>query len=216
MHPVVPISLVIVHASEAMRLGLRVGMEREGVTKVVLELAEPGKLAALWPDEGVQVVLLFLNTAISVALDAVRWVRSRSPGTAVLVLGELTPGLAQRAVEAKANGLLHADAPLAEILRGVSVLSQGGLFFNGSYREHLLERKKKGSAREQDVQLTDMQLKVLRLLCRAECLTRQQIADELDIGKRTVDDHIEALFDKFKVRSTRALVQLALKRGLHR
>ncbi|MFZ1617924.1 MAG: response regulator transcription factor [Flavobacteriales bacterium] len=215
MHPLVPISMVIVHTSEAMRLGLRVAMERDGVAKVVLELAEPKGLAKVWPDETVQVVLLCLSAAMSLTLDAARWVRHRSPGTAVLVLGDLTPALARQALEAHVSGLLHSDALLTELVQSVSVTAQGGMHLNGLMREQLLAKKQRPGATAPPTDLPEMQLKVLRLLCHPKAYTRPQIAEALGISTRTVDDHLHALFAKFDVRSSRALVQKAIKLGLY-
>ena len=214
MHPVVPISMVIVHTSAAMRLGLRVALEQDGVAKVVLELAEPKGLAKVWPAESVQVVLLCVRAGMSLALDAAHWVRSRSPGTAVLVVGDLTPSSARQALEAQVSGLLHTDAPLTEVVQSVSVTAQGGMHMNGLMREQLLAKKQRKSTLDPSRDLPDMQLKVVRLLCRAKSMTRGVIAEELGIGKRTVDDHINKLFKKFNVTTRHALVLKILKQGL--
>lgn len=214
MPPTAPISVALIHGYEVLRLGLRTGMEREGLCKVVLDLAEPKGLAAAWPAEGVQVVVLYLCAAMRVSLDVVEWVRAKYPGTGVLVVGELTPALARCAAEAKVRGLLHITTPMDEMIRGVCVVAQGGLYANGAMREQLLELKKRGPASEPEVKLSAMQLKVLRLLCRDQCMSRAEIAEELGIGKRTVDDHIMLLFKKYNVDARQALVLKVLKRGL--
>lgn len=212
MQTVLPVTVAIVHAHELVRIGLRTILEHSGAAQVVLERPDPKGLHAALPSEGVQVVLLYIGTAVQLALDAVHGLRQRRPGTGVLLLGDLTPLTARRAVEACVGGMLHSAATAEELLRGVAVVAQGGLYMNGQMRELLLARHRKST--KAAVSLSPMQRRVLRMLCRPEHLTRLQMATELGIGKRTVDTHMESLFRKFKVRKRHELAHRATVLGL--
>lgn len=212
MRPAPPVTVAIVHAHELVRIGLRTVLEHSGAAQVVLDRPDAAGLHAALPPEGVQVVVLYIGNAVQLALDAVHGLRQRCPGTGVLLLGDLSPRTARRAVEAYVGGMLHNATTAEELLKGVAVVAQGGLYMNGQMRQVLLTRQQ--GAPEAAVFLSSMQRRVLRLLCRAEHLTRLQMAMELGIGRRTVDTHMESLFRKFKVHKRHELVQRATALGL--
>lgn len=73
----------------------------------------------------------------------------------------------------------------------------------------------RGAARARkaaDVELTTRERDVLTLV--AEGLSSKQIAEHLNIGRRTVETHRERLMDKLDVRNAVGLVRAALARGL--
>ena len=212
MQHLLPVTVAIVHACESIRFGWRMALEQAKLAKVVLDLADPAGLAAAWPEAGVQVLLLHLGAAVH-WLDALNWVRNIAPDTAVLITGDLTPHLSRQAVEAQASGLLHTNAPMAEYLKSISVLAQGGMYFNKDLREELLVQKKRAPVREREVELSKREREVLRLLLRPEGFIRAAIAAKLGIGKRTLDDSMDELFRKFKVKSRPALMLKVLKQG---
>jgi DNA-binding NarL/FixJ family response regulator len=107
--------------------------------------------------------------------------------------------------------MLHSTATAEELLKGVAVVAQGGLYMNGQMRELLLARQRRTA--KAAVSLSPMQRRVLRMLCRPKHLTRLQMATELGIGRRTVDTHMESLFRKFKVRKRHELAHQATVLG---
>lgn len=213
MHPALPVTVAIVHAHEVVRIGLRTALEHSGTAKVVLERADAHGLHAALPAGGVHVLLLYLGTAVQVALDAVHSLRRHHPATGVLLLGELTPVLVRRAVEARVGGLLHSAAPAEEMVKGVAVVAQGGLYMNGLMREQLLARRQQKPVPVPEVALSPMQQMVMRLLCHREHFTRERMANELGIGQRTVDTHVQALYRKLGVCNRHELLQKVLGKG---
>jgi DNA-binding NarL/FixJ family response regulator len=201
-----PLTVAVIHGHEVVRKGLRAMVEQEGTAKVVLEVGELSGLAAAMPKEGVQVALFHTGGSASQLQDAVKWMRKRHPATGVLVMGELTPALAERFVQAEAHALLHGSAPGAELRKAMAISAKGGLYGNSWMRDPL---RKGVRGRQEDrpkVKLPRMQRKVAVMLRNKRCFTRKMIAERLGIGKRTVDSYIEALFRKFKVRSRQALL----------
>jgi DNA-binding NarL/FixJ family response regulator len=59
--------------------------------------------------------------------------------------------------------------------------------------------------------LSDRELQVIELI--AQGLTNQDIAEQLDISKRTVDNHISNILEKTHTSNRVALVRWALKWG---
>ena len=67
------------------------------------------------------------------------------------------------------------------------------------------------STRSQSVLLSDRELQVLELV--ASGLTNQDIAENLDISKRTVDNHISNILAKTETDNRVSLVRWALQWG---
>ena len=61
---------------------------------------------------------------------------------------------------------------------------------------------------------SDRELHFLRLVCSPDEFTYEQIAQKMDVHKRTVDGYRESLFEKFKLRSKTGLVLFAIKNEL--
>lgn len=64
------------------------------------------------------------------------------------------------------------------------------------------------------MQLTEREHQFLKLVCDAEEYTYEQIADKMQVHRRTVDGYREAMFDKFNIKSKTGLVLFGIKYGL--
>lgn len=214
MHALLPITLAIVHAHEGMRFGIKTWLEQAGVAKVVLEQECPkGLLAALSPG-GVQVLLLFVDHTLQLALDTAAAVRRRFAGTAVLLVAEWTEPLLGRTLAVEVQGLLHSATRLEEIAKAVVVSGNDGVYVNVPMR---LRRKMERSPKKEHpgtVKLTQKELELLALICRADEPTYVQIAVELNRSVRTVESHRDNLFAKFKVNTRGQLKDAARAQGL--
>lgn len=71
------------------------------------------------------------------------------------------------------------------------------------------QRARGGGAR-----LTDRELEVLRAVASDKEPLLDVVADELDIHRRTLGNHIKALCGKLQVKSLRGLVRVAVRSGM--
>ncbi|QQR86066.1 MAG: response regulator transcription factor [Flavobacteriales bacterium] len=62
--------------------------------------------------------------------------------------------------------------------------------------------------------LTNRELQVLRAVASDKEPLLDVVADELDIHRRTLGNHIKALCEKLQVKSLRGLVRVAVRAGL--
>ncbi|MBK9419559.1 MAG: response regulator transcription factor [Flavobacteriales bacterium] len=212
-----PITLVIVHASELVREGFRRVAERGGLVQVVLDLAHGEGLGALWPKDGVQVVVLHFDKSVQVVLELVAWVRHRHPGTGVLVLGEFTPMLAERFRLANAHALLHPNTPCPELLKAVDIASRGGVYGN-SLMLGVLQVKKLAprtvlAEQRSHAVLTAREMRVALELCDPSAPTAQQVCVKLGIAEGTVCSHRANIYKKLQVNNQTGLVHLARELG---
>lgn len=63
-------------------------------------------------------------------------------------------------------------------------------------------------------QLTDREKVFMQLVCHPEEYTYEQMADLLNVHRRTIDNYRQAMFDKFNIKSKTGLVLFAIKYGL--
>lgn len=64
---------------------------------------------------------------------------------------------------------------------------------------------------ETAVNITDREKEFLRLVCREDEPTYEQISDTMGVSRRTVDGYRESLFSKFNIKSKTGLVMFAIK-----
>lgn len=145
------------------------------------------------------------------ALDAVRALAqacSDIPGgiPIIAIAADTAPMLA--GVRAGATGfVLRADARLPTI---VSAATAGGSAFGDGLAERVLE----AAIGDQVVgpRLTDRESEILQLV--VEGLTSRQIASQLVVSPRTVENHIQHILRKLGVPGRAALVRYAIEHGL--
>jgi DNA-binding NarL/FixJ family response regulator len=112
-------------------------------------------------------------------------------------------------------GYLLKDAEDDMLVRAIESVHEGRQFIDPTLKEQLLEdmmfTRKQSQARGN---LTDREKQILQLI--AEGLTNQEIATQLLLSLRTVENHRINMLQKLDVKNSAALVSKALKLGLIR
>ncbi len=169
-------------------------------------------VAAVRPD----VVLMDLNFATGgpSGAETTRRIIDAWPDIRVLVLsasGEPTDVLA--AVQAGASGYLMKSAPVEELVEAVRRTAEGDAVFSaglaglvlGEYRRMALDPQT-GSPR-----LTERETEVLRQVAKGR--TARQIADQLVISHRTVENHVQSTLRKLQLHNRVELARYAIEHG---
>lgn len=110
--------------------------------------------------------------------------------------------------------LKNADAQ--EIRKSIYAVYENGYYFNDLVNKALL--KKLVSKRNfkpsfnQDVEFTERELEVLKLICEEK--TAAEIGKEIFLIPRSVEGIRQKLIEKVGVRNTAGLVMFALKNGI--
>lgn len=114
------------------------------------------------------------------------------------------------AVKAGAAGYLLKGAEVAEIVRAIEVVFDGGSYLAPPIAARVLDAV--GERRRSSTQLSSREDEVLRLLARG--LVTKQIATELGITERTVKFHVSSIFVKLGANNRAQAIALAAQRGL--
>ncbi len=145
-------------------------------------------------------------------LDALPTLRRRLPATPVVMLTiSDNADLIFRAFRSGASGYLTKDADLDQILTAVREASRGGTLMPSSVAGKVLDfLAHEPSSPEAD--LSGREKDVLTLM--ADGLTKDAIADRMDVSRHTVDYHIRNVYGKLHVQSGVQAVARAIRRGL--
>ena len=151
------------------------------------------------------VVLMDLNLPGTPGLEATRRIVAAAPGCAVLVVTMLADDASiAAAMRVGARGYVLKEAGQDEVLAAIRTVAAGGAVFGPGVAARLLDRPAGGTG------LTARESEVLALL--ADGRSNAEIARELGLSLKTVQNHVSNVLAKLQVRDR---TQAALRmRGL--
>ncbi len=152
------------------------------------------------------VVLMDLNLPGMPGVEAIRRIVARERPPAVLVLTMVDDDdTVSAALQVGARGYLLKGAVQDEVLAAIRAVAAGGLVLTGNAAERVLTGRQRYRQ-----ELTERESQVLALI--ADGRTNAEIARELDLSLKTVQNHVSNVLTKLQVRDR---TQAALRaRGL--
>ncbi|MBW3603289.1 MAG: response regulator transcription factor [Actinobacteria bacterium] len=213
-----PLRVVVVDDHPMWRDGVRTDLEADGRARVVGEAANADDAVEIVVREHPDLVLLDLNMPGLPGMVAIRRIAERLPGTRMLVLSASAaePDVLE-AVKAGASGYLLKSATGSDLVEAVHQVAAGEPVFSPSLAALVLGEFRRvaaggGGDREQD--LTERETEVLRLVAKG--YTYAEIAHQLVISVRTVQNHVQHILGKLQLRGRYELMRYAIHRGLDR
>ncbi|WP_037856744.1 response regulator transcription factor [Streptomyces sp. NRRL S-340] len=204
----------VVREGIVMLLGLLPGIE------VVGSAGDGDEAVKLVAEVAPDVVLMDLRMPRCDGVEATRRIRSRYPGTQVVILTTYADDESLfPALRAGARGYLTKDAGGDEIVRAVESVLSGDAGLSPGIQRRLLERLSESGHRQAHPSeppdgLTGRECEVLVLI--AEGLSNQEIARRLHVSTATVKTHINNLFAKTGLKDRAQAVRYAYAKGLAR
>lgn len=118
-----------------------------------------------------------------------------------------------------ARAYIKKDCSTEELFKTLSIVEKTGICYDSFVINSILEYE---SANPQEKiyrksivnDLSERELRFISLSCSD--LTYKEVADIMDISKRTVDGFRESVFDKINVKSRVGMVIYAIKNGIYR
>lgn len=212
-----PIRVMIVDDHPIWRDGVKADLERDGVATVVAEAADGGEAIERAREAMPEVVVMDLNMPVVSGVDATRQIVEESPHTKVLVLsasGEEADVL--EAVKAGASGYLLKSTTAAEIADAVRRVRDGEPVFTASLAGLVLNefRRVATGAPPDEPKLTPRENEVLKLVAKG--FTYREIAEQLFLSVKTVQNHVQNILVKLQLRKRYELMRYAIQKGLDR
>jgi DNA-binding NarL/FixJ family response regulator len=118
---------------------------------------------------------------------------------------------ADRVIRAGAMGYIMKDEASDRVIGAIRQVLSGKVYLSDSLSSVLLRRMARGeesTTRSPIERLTDRELQVLRLIGKG--LGTRQVAEELHISVKTIENHRERIKEKLAVSTSTELVRMAV------
>jgi DNA-binding NarL/FixJ family response regulator len=157
------------------------------------------------------IIISDVSMPVMSGLDALRQLKAEGSQARFIFLTMHTEAqLAAEAMRAGASGYLLKAAAGEELFEAIRAAMAGRVFLSPHIAGDVLRTI--SGANQGERQLTSRQREVLQLIAQGKRM--KEIASDLNISVRTVEDHKSQLLVALGVKSTADLVKFALKHGL--
>ncbi len=209
----IPITLWIVEDDAGYRRTLHKALSREkhitcnGVFPSCIEM-----FSALETEPHPDLMLMDLGLPGMGGVDGIKKLAEAAPNVTAMVLTVFQDKeKVMEALDAGAAGYLLKTASVQEIVEGLQQVMVGNAALSPGVAKVVLEELRKPAPSEK-FNLSDREIEVLEQL--AEGLSVKEIADVLNIGRRTAAFHLSNIYAKLEVQSQSGAVAKALRSGI--
>jgi DNA-binding NarL/FixJ family response regulator len=162
-----------------------------------------------------QVILMDIEMDVMDGITATCKVKSKFPSIKILMLSVYDDDLKLfEAIQAGASGYLLKDEKTSKLINAISEVFEGGASLSPSMATKALDLLRKPIELEQKVN-TDIESLSLREKEVLECLTDgksiKQIAEKLFVSEKTIKKHLEHIYQKLQVNSSREAMAKVMK-----
>ena len=196
--------VIIADDHSLFRQGLRQLLESEGYAVEAEAASGEEALKAVAEHQGC-VLLLDIAMPGMNGLDVARRLAERGDDVKVVMLSAREDRDALfSAISAGARGYVAKDAEPDQLFAAIDLVVHGGTVLSTGVAQNLGEGIRQldyapGAYEQRRLSLTDRELEILRLLATPK--SPAQIASQLFLSKKTVQNHISAIYRKLDVRS---------------
>jgi len=208
------IKIVIADDHPIFRQGLRQVIEHSPRLKVVAEAGDGAAAFAAIAETRPDVVILDIDMPGEDGFEVARTIRGQHLPIRVIFLTMHKDELHfSEAMDIGANGYLIKDNAAADILNCITAVAAGQDYISPVLSTHLLNRTRRATAFVQSTpgvaDLTPTERRVLFLL--ADHKTNKEIAAEMFLSVRTVENHRANICTKLGLHGAHALVKFAIQ-----
>lgn len=203
------IRIVLADDHVVVRSGLQLLLDKEPDFEVVAQAGDVDGARRYVRGHHPRVLVLDLNMAGELSIEAIPKIREESPGTQIVVLTMQTePAFAREALAAGALGYVLKDAAEHELVAAVRNAAAGESYLNPRLGAKIAAEPPPGPPDD----LSAREVEVLTLIARG--FTNTEIAEQLYLSVRTVETHRSHIQQKLRLSTRSELVGYAFERGL--
>ena len=207
-----PIKIILADDHALVRDGIRRLLEDESDLQVVGEADNGEAMLELIRHVQPDLAIVDIRMPRMNGIEAVRALQQEGSSVPCLMLSmHDSEEYVLQSIEAGAYGYLLKDASRDEFLRAVHAIHGGDRYFSGDLSNILVRQLMKGEGtpsraavyRGERVELTRRERQILPIIL--EGATNQEIADQLDLSRRTVETHRFNMMKKLGVSNSSEL-----------
>jgi DNA-binding NarL/FixJ family response regulator len=204
--------VVVVDDHSLLRAGTRRILEDAPGFEVVGEAGDSETALQLIEECNPDVALVDIRLPTTNGIDLARRIVTEHPSTIVLILSAYDDEhYVRAAMAAGVSGYLLKTTPSDELVDSIREACEGGEPFGPKPRWRG-EKTAESDSTQSTLGLTPREEEVVRLAARG--LSNKSIAHELGISRRTVEGHLNHVFEKLGTSTRTELVHYALAHGL--
>ena len=207
------ITIVLADDHPIFRNGLRQVVENEAGLRVVAEAANGREVLDLIRLHAPAVAVLDLDMPELDGFDVARRVRELGLPVRIVILTMHKDEMHfNQAIDLGVSGYLVKDDAASEVAECVRTVARGREYISPEVSSYLLARSRRAERSEKRAgiaELTPAERRVLLML--ADLKTTKEIAAELGVSPRTVDNHRAHMCSKLELQGSHALVKFAIR-----
>lgn len=207
------ITILLADDHPIFRQGLRQVVEREAGLRVVAEAASGREALDLIRAHSPMVAILDLDMPELDGFDVARSVReTRLPVHVVILTMHKDELHFNQALDLGVGGYIIKDGAASEVTACIRMVARGRTYLSPEVSSYLVTRghpANRNGARAGVEELTPTERRILLLL--ADLKTTKEIAAELGVSPRTVDNHRAHMCSKLELQGAHALVKFAIQ-----
>jgi len=209
-----PIRVMVVDDHPVWRDGVKGDLERSGAATIVAEASDGGDAIERAREAMPDLVLMDLRMPGVGGVDAIRQIVEESPHIKILVLSaSAEESDVLEAVKVGAAGYILKSATSDELVEAVRRIRRGEPVFTAPLAGLVLsEFRRVSTASSGEPVLTPRENEILKLVAKG--YTYREIAEQLFISVKTVQNHVQNILSKLQLRRRYELMRYAIQRGL--
>jgi two-component system response regulator NreC len=163
------------------------------------------------------IVIMDISLPLLRGIEATKRIKRELPDIKVIMLTvHSEENYLYEALKAGANGYLLKERTADELLDAIDTVINDETFLSPNFPQKLLQSYRKmvrsGKKHDEFSRLTKREREILQLI--AEGYTSKEIAEDLFISRKTVENHRANIMNKLEIHDTAGLVRYAIKIGL--
>lgn len=210
-----PIRLLVVDDHTIVRQGLVSMLEQTGECKVVAQAADGAEALELAHETRPDIVVTDLSMPRLSGLEVVRRIREKLPAikTLVLTVHEENEYILP-IIKAGASGFLTKTTTVADLMTAIKTIHGGQAYFGAHAAKAIADQQLRPRSAGMDPYdlLTARERETFQLVVEGK--TTKEVAQILDIGVKTAENHRARMMEKLGLRNTAEVVRFAARKGL--
>ncbi|MBI2258022.1 MAG: response regulator transcription factor [Flavobacteriia bacterium] len=211
------IHILLADDHSMIRKGLKLMLAQQNTFEPIFYDAENGAEALQRiKEEEIDVLLLDITLPEVDGISVLRKLKSIQSKLPVIILTmHKDKNIVKQVLELGALGYMLKNSGLEELTKAITTVLRGERFFSNEIAQMIFHEneqiKQQKSAIEFESNLSKREKQILSMIVKE--MTSQDIAEEINVSKRTVEGHRKNIMDKLGIKSTVGLVKYALKNG---
>jgi len=161
-----------------------------------------------------EVVLMDIEMPVMNGIDATKEAICKFPDLNIITLSMFgEEEYYYKMIDAGVKGFILKNSNIDEVVKAIRTIRNGGTYFSQEILYNVVKNIREVSKTDPfQLQLSTRELEILDLICKG--LSNQEIGNELNISKRTVDKHRANILSKTDTKNTANLVMFAIEHKL--